>query len=123
MVPNQIANAPQRKAKQNGAEGPRCSTVSKIRSPLTALLKCERMSADGKTQSMTEAPTCYACGVGRMLRDASPVAPGYEVRSFECPKCGSVLQLVCESGADLSGAVDEKSIAAVEAKQALPVRA
>ena len=37
--------------------------------------------------------------VRRSLRDVSPVVPGYEIRSFECPKCRTVLRLVCQSDA------------------------
>lgn len=49
---------------------------------------------------MAEAPACYSCSVSRLLRDVSPVTPGYEIRSFECPKCRTVLRLVskCQSG-------------------------
>lgn len=49
---------------------------------------------------MAEAPACYSCSVSRLLRDISPVTPGYEIRSFECPKCQTVLRLVfkCEPG-------------------------
>ncbi|MGY4598095.1 hypothetical protein ACVWXL_005841 [Bradyrhizobium sp. GM22.5] len=43
---------------------------------------------------MAAAPACYDCSVGGLLRDVSPVAPNYEIRSFECPKCRTVLRLV-----------------------------
>lgn len=46
---------------------------------------------------MAEAPACYVCSVSRILRDVSPVVPGYEIRSFECPKCWTVLRLVSKS--------------------------
>jgi len=42
---------------------------------------------------------CYSCGLDRLARDVAPVVPGYEIRSFECARCGSVLRLVCRSGA------------------------
>ena len=37
---------------------------------------------------MAEGPACYSCSVSRLLRDVSPVTPGYEIRSFECPNVG-----------------------------------
>ncbi len=52
------------------------------------------MSVAGKSPSMSDAPACYSCSIGRILRDVAPVAPGYEIRSFACPKCRTVLRQV-----------------------------
>lgn len=57
------------------------------------------MSATRDPASIVDPPACYACSVRRSLRDVSPIAPDYEIRSFECPKCGTLLRLVakCET--------------------------
>jgi len=38
-------------------------------------------------------PVCIACRRERQLISAEPVRRGYEIRSFKCPNCGSVLRL------------------------------
>ena len=57
------------------------------------------MSAARDPDSIVDTPACYSCSVRRSLRDVSPVVPGYEIRSFECPNCRTVLRLVCQSDA------------------------
>lgn len=57
---------------------------------------------------MAEAPACYACSVSRILCDVSPVAPDYEIRSFECPRCRTVLRLVSKSAPDSAEATDHR---------------
>ena len=37
-----------------------------------------------------ERPTCKRCQTRTVLARISPDGPGYEVRSFECPKCEQV---------------------------------
>jgi hypothetical protein len=32
-------------------------------------------------------PTCSKCGTGMLLFGIEPERPGYELHSFECPKC------------------------------------
>jgi predicted RNA-binding Zn-ribbon protein involved in translation (DUF1610 family) len=38
-------------------------------------------------------PTCMACDRERLFVSAEPVKRRYEIRSFKCPNCGSVLRL------------------------------
>lgn len=58
------------------------------------------MCADRKNPPMAETLACYCCGVDRLPRDVAPVVPGYEIRSFECPECRTVLRQVfaCYAG-------------------------
>jgi hypothetical protein len=37
---------------------------------------------------------CVACDVIRAVIQVTPVARGYEMRSLECPQCGSLFKLV-----------------------------
>src|SRR4051812_47279447 len=37
-----------------------------------------------------ERPLCTRCHTRMMLARIAPDGPGFEVRSFECPKCGHV---------------------------------
>jgi hypothetical protein len=39
-------------------------------------------------------PTCIACHRERLLVSAEPVRNNYEIGSFKCPGCGSLLRLV-----------------------------
>ena len=41
-----------------------------------------------------ELPRCTECNVLREAIDAEPVAQRYEIRSYECPACKSILKLV-----------------------------
>jgi len=40
------------------------------------------------------APKCMACNVERRLAAVEPIAEHYEIRSFECPNCKTVIRLV-----------------------------
>jgi len=37
---------------------------------------------------------CIACNVKRIVIGVTPVARGYEMRSFECPQCSNLHRLV-----------------------------
>lgn len=39
-------------------------------------------------------PNCVACNVTRTLTGVLPVKNRHEMRSFECPQCGSLFRLV-----------------------------
>lgn len=41
-----------------------------------------------------EMPRCVACDKQRNLISSEPAAKRYEIRSYECPACKSVLLLV-----------------------------
>lgn len=43
---------------------------------------------------MSAESTCLACNVARNVIDAIPTAGGYEIRTFQCPECKSILRLV-----------------------------
>jgi hypothetical protein len=38
--------------------------------------------------------TCLACNVARNVIGVIPTAGGYEIRTFQCPECKSILKLV-----------------------------
>jgi hypothetical protein len=35
-------------------------------------------------------PSCSKCGTGMLLFGIEPDRPGYELQSFECPKCNNI---------------------------------
>lgn len=41
-----------------------------------------------------ERPSCPKCSTGTKIMRRSPYAPGMELRLFECPQCGEVVQQV-----------------------------
>ncbi|SHK10759.1 hypothetical protein SAMN05444159_2429 [Bradyrhizobium lablabi] len=43
---------------------------------------------------MNVEPNCIACNVTRTLISVLPVKNRHEMRSFECPECGSLFRLV-----------------------------
>ena len=107
MLPSRFAKAPLRdQLSTDRRTSSRCSTVFEVRSSLTARADGECVFADERGLSMAEAPACYSCSVTRLLRDVSPVTPGYEIRSFEYPKCRTVLRSVSKSDPDWPEAAD-----------------
>ena len=34
-------------------------------------------------------PSCFECGAATLLVGIEPDRPGYEVHTFQCPKCGN----------------------------------
>ena len=43
---------------------------------------------------MSAQSRCYACEIDRDSIDVVTIADGYDLRSFKCPGCGSILKLV-----------------------------
>ena len=49
---------------------------------------------------------CSNCNVARILKTVTPVARRCRMRSFECPKCRSVLRIVAFGGRFAEKAID-----------------
>lgn len=51
---------------------------------------------------MAAGPICISCKIDRKFVESAHAATNYEIRTFECPECASVLRLVvkCEKTAD-----------------------
>jgi predicted RNA-binding Zn-ribbon protein involved in translation (DUF1610 family) len=49
--------------------------------------------ATGLSMADSASPVCMACNRERLFVSAEPVRRGYEIASFKCPACGSVLRL------------------------------
>lgn len=43
---------------------------------------------------MSEESRCFACEIKRHLIEVAPIVDGYDLRSFKCPRCGSMMRLV-----------------------------
>jgi len=45
-------------------------------------------------------PHCLNCKIKMLSGIAERIVPGYELRNFECPRCGNAMKLVeCEANA------------------------
>jgi predicted RNA-binding Zn-ribbon protein involved in translation (DUF1610 family) len=49
--------------------------------------------ANGLSMADSASPVCMACNRERLFVSAEPVRRGYEITSYKCPTCGSVLRL------------------------------
>jgi len=44
-------------------------------------------------------PPCTKCGAGTLLLGIEPDTPGYDLNTFECPKCGQFETSISKIGA------------------------
>lgn len=58
---------------------------------------------------MTSNPLCISCGVEREASERVPITSEYDIMSYECPTCKSVVRLVEYYDAERSRAVRDLS--------------
>jgi len=63
---------------------------------------------------------CSNCNVARILKTVTPFARRCRMRSFECPKCRSVLRIVAFGGHDAEKAID-RTLAPKRVRRLVPL--
>ncbi len=49
------------------------------------------------SRAADDRPHCLICKIVMVLGLVEPVVPGYELRNFECSRCGNRLRLVAQA--------------------------